>query len=88
MGDVLSQMYLCSAVLKRFEDDGRLEEDLPLMHWAMQDGLFRIQTALDGVLQNFPNRFAGLVLRALIFPLGQWRRPPWTGSGIRSRRCC
>ena len=57
LGDVLSQMYLCSAVLKRFEDDGRLEEDLPLLHWGMQDGLYRIQVAFDGVLQNFPNRF-------------------------------
>ena len=76
LGDVLSQMYLCSAVLKRFEDDGRPEEDLPLLHWAMQDGLYRIQTALDGVLQNFPNRFAALVLRAMIFPLGQCRKPP------------
>jgi acyl-CoA dehydrogenase len=76
LGDVLSQMYLCSAVLKRFEDDGRPEADLPLLHWGMQDGLFRIQVALDGVLQNFPNRFAALVLRAMIFPLGQNRRPP------------
>jgi acyl-CoA dehydrogenase len=76
LGDVLSQMYLCSAVLKRFEDDGRPEEDLPLLHWGMQDGLYRIQLALDGVLQNFPNRFAALVLRTLIFPLGQCRKPP------------
>jgi acyl-CoA dehydrogenase len=76
LGDVLSQMYLCSAVLKRYEDDGRLKEDLPLLHWGMQDGLHRIQTAFDSVLQNFPNRFAALVLRAMIFPLGQWRQPP------------
>jgi acyl-CoA dehydrogenase len=76
LGDVLSQMYLCSAVLKRFEDDGRLKEDLPLLHWGMQDGLYRIQVALDGVLQNFPNRIAALMLRAMIFPLGQHRRPP------------
>ncbi|MDO8988586.1 MAG: acyl-CoA dehydrogenase [Sideroxyarcus sp.] len=76
LGDVLSQMYLCSAVLKRFEDDGRPEEDLPLLHWGMQDGLYRIQLALDGVLQNFPNRIAALVLRAMIFPLGQHQRPP------------
>jgi acyl-CoA dehydrogenase len=69
-------MYLCSAVLKRFEDDGRLEEDLPLLHWGMQDGLYRIQIAFDSVLQNFPNRVAALVLRTMIFPLGQWRKPP------------
>jgi acyl-CoA dehydrogenase len=76
LGDVLSQLYLCSAVLKKFEDDGRQVEDIPLLDWAMQDALFRIQTAFDGVLQNFPNRVAALILRALIFPLGQCRKPP------------
>ncbi len=76
LGDVLSQLYLSSAVLKKFEDDGRPQDDLPLLHWAMQDNLFRIQTAFDGVLQNFPNRFFALLMRVLIFPLGQCRRPP------------
>jgi acyl-CoA dehydrogenase len=76
LGDVLSQLYLCSAVLKRFEDDGRQVEDIPLLDWALQDGLFRIQTAFDGVVQNFPNHFAALILRALIFPTGQCRKPP------------
>jgi acyl-CoA dehydrogenase len=76
LGDVLSQLYLCSAVLKKFEDDGRQVEDIPLLDWAIQDALFRIQTAFDGVLQNFPNRVAALLLRALIFPLGQCRKPP------------
>ncbi len=82
-GDVLSQLYLCSAVLKKFEDDGRPEEDLPLLHWAMQDNLFRIQAAFDGVLQNFPNRFFALLMRMLIFPLGQCRRPPSDELGHR-----
>jgi acyl-CoA dehydrogenase len=76
LGDVLSQLYLCSAVLKKFEDDGRPEEDLPLLQWGMEDGLFRIQSAFDGVIQNFPNRFFALLMRTLIFPLGQCRRPP------------
>ncbi|MDO8311081.1 MAG: acyl-CoA dehydrogenase, partial [Sideroxyarcus sp.] len=73
LGDVLSQLYLCSAVLKKFEDDSRPEEDLPLLHWAMEDALFRIQSAFDGVLQNFPTRFFALLMRVLIFPLGQCR---------------
>ncbi|CAG0124564.1 partial acyl-CoA dehydrogenase, partial [Rhodocyclaceae bacterium] len=76
LGDVLSQLYLCSATLKRFEDDGRPEADLPLLHWSMQDALYRIQVALDGVLKNFPSRLAALLLRALIFPLGRCLAPP------------
>jgi len=76
LGDVLSQLYLCSATLKRFEDDGRPQEDLPLLHWSMQDALFRIETAFDGVLQNFPLRPAAWLLRMLVFPLGRCARPP------------
>jgi acyl-CoA dehydrogenase len=76
LGDVLSQLYLCSATLKRFEDDGRPEADLPLLHWSMQDALHRMQTALDGVLKNFPSRLAALLLRVLIFPLGRCLAPP------------
>jgi len=69
-------MYLCSAALKRFEDDGRPEADLPLLHWGMQDALYRIQVALDGVLQNFPNRFIAFVLRFMVFPLDYSLAPP------------
>jgi acyl-CoA dehydrogenase len=76
LGDVLSQLYLGSALLKRFEDEGRPQEDLPLLRWAMQDALYKIETALDGVLQNFPSRVAAFVLRRLIFPLGRRVRVP------------
>ena len=76
LGDVLSQLYLCSAALKRFEDDGRPAGDLPLLNWAVQDALYRIQMALDGVLQNFPCRVTALLLRVLIFPTGKNLSPP------------
>ncbi len=70
LGDVLSMLYLCSATLKRFEDEGRPAEDLPLLHWAMQDALYTIQQAFDGVIRNFPGRLARWLLSALIFPFG------------------
>ncbi len=76
LGDVLSLMYLCSATLKRFEDDGRPAEDLPLLHWTMQDALYRIQQAFDGVVRNFPNALVRGLLSLLIFPLGQRLFPP------------
>ncbi|HUW26014.1 MAG TPA: acyl-CoA dehydrogenase [Gallionella sp.] len=76
LGDVLSMLYLCSATLKRFEDDGRPTEDLPLLHWAMQDALYKIQQAFDGVLQNFPNILVRGLLGVLTFPLGMRLSPP------------
>ena len=76
LGDVLSMLYLCSAALKRFEDDGRPAEDLPLLHWAMQDALYQAQQAFDGVIRNFPNAPARWMLGALTFPLGLRLSPP------------
>ena len=76
LGDVLSQLYLSSATLKRFADDGCKQEDLPLVHWGLQDSLYQTEEALDQFLANFPNRFIAGMLRAVIFPLGQGRVKP------------
>ncbi|OGS90890.1 MAG: acyl-CoA dehydrogenase [Gallionellales bacterium GWA2_60_18] len=83
LGDVLSMLYLCSATLKRFEDDGCPVEDLPLLHWAMQDALHRMEQALDGAIRNFPNMPARWLLRVLIFPLGLRMAPPSDRLGHR-----
>jgi acyl-CoA dehydrogenase len=69
LGDILSLMYLASATLRRYEVEGRQTADAPLMHWAMQDALFKIQAAFDGVLANFPSRVLAKMLNAMIFPL-------------------
>ena len=71
LGDVLSQLYVCSATLWRFEQDGRQPADAPLMHWAIWDAMFKAQSALDGVLDNFPNPMLGALMRRVVFPLGR-----------------
>jgi acyl-CoA dehydrogenase len=70
LGDILSHLYMMSAIVKRFHDDGCPEEDLPLLTWAMYDSSFKLQVALDGVLANFPNRPIAWALRRLAFPKG------------------
>jgi acyl-CoA dehydrogenase len=76
LGDVLSHLYLASACLKRFNDEGRKKEDLPLLQWAVEDSLFAIQQALDALLNNFPNKWLARSLRIIIFPLGTWLTKP------------
>ncbi|HEY2862377.1 MAG TPA: acyl-CoA dehydrogenase [Casimicrobiaceae bacterium] len=71
LGDVLSMLYLCSATLKRYEDEGRQAQDAPLMHWAIWDAMFRAQNAIEGVISNFPGRMISALLRAMVFPLGR-----------------
>ena len=81
LGDVLSQLYIGSSMLKRFEDEGRPGADYPILAWAMHDAIYRIQVALDGVLRNFPVRPVAWVLRALVFPLGLREAAPSDRSG-------
>jgi acyl-CoA dehydrogenase len=76
LGDVLSMMYLASATLKRYEDQGRLKADLPLVRWSVRHALYRAQQAIDQVLSNFPVKPLATALRWTIFPLGMPFRPP------------
>jgi acyl-CoA dehydrogenase len=71
LGDVLSLLYLSSATLWRYEKEGRHAADAPLMHWAVRDALFKAQSAIEGVIVNFPNRLVAAAMRFVVFPLGQ-----------------
>lgn len=74
--DALSYMYLCSAILKRFEDTGRPAEDLPLVQWSTKYCLYYVQDALDEIMRNFPSVFFGQILRVIVFPTGKSLRYP------------
>ena len=76
LGDVLSLLYLGSAVLKHHYDHGSADEELPLLEWSCQDLLYNIQMRLHEVINNLPNRFIAGVVRVLTFPLGKpYKRP-------------
>ncbi|MCR9002741.1 MULTISPECIES: acyl-CoA dehydrogenase FadE [Rahnella] len=76
LGDILSQMYLATATLKRYDEEGCNEADLPLVHWGVQDCLHQAEVAIDDLLRNFPNRFVAGVMRVVIFPLGRSHSAP------------
>jgi acyl-CoA dehydrogenase len=76
LGDVLSQLYLASCVLKRFRDDHEPSAARPLVDYCLARALYQMEKSLDAVLRNFPSRIIGLMLRPLVFPWGRHRRPP------------
>jgi acyl-CoA dehydrogenase len=84
LGDVLSELYLLSAVLKRWQDEGEQSADLPLVAYTMQSGFATIENRLSGVLANLPNRFAALLVRLVILPLGIRQQGP---ADALTRRC-
>ncbi|ATO34380.1 Acyl-coenzyme A dehydrogenase [Dickeya dianthicola] len=76
LGDVLSQLYLASATLKRYDEEGRQQADLPLVHWGVQDGLHQAEQAITDLLRNFPNKLVARLLQRVIFPLGHASEAP------------
>ena len=77
---LLGQGEMCirdrlSAVLKRWEDDGRKHDDLPLVRWCMAQGYAEIEKRMDQVLSNLPGRPLAWALRAAILPLGLAKGP-------------
>ena len=83
LGDVLSYLYIASAMLKRYEDTGRPEADRPLLAWAFHECMWRTQMALDGAIRNFPVRPVSWLLRVLVFPFGRREVPPSDRLGRR-----
>jgi acyl-CoA dehydrogenase len=76
LGDVLSCMYLASAVLKHFENQGRRASDLPLVEWSVRTLMYHAQEQLHSFLRNFPNRPVAFLLRTIIFPRGRTYSSP------------
>jgi acyl-CoA dehydrogenase len=99
LADALAWMYLASATLKRFHDDGLFDAADPargssevhdahrdLARWACALALHRIQDALAGVIDNFPVRWIGALMKLVVFPLGRRFRPPSDRLGGRVAR--
>ncbi len=69
-GDILSELYLLSAVLKRWHDEGRQPDDLPLLGYCMASGFRTIENRLAEILANLPNRFVATMLKFVVQPFG------------------
>lgn len=76
LGDVLSHLYLGSATLRFYEDQGSTEAHWPFVAYALDRNLYCIGQAFSGLCKNFPNPILGTLLRYWIFPLGNRYRGP------------
>jgi acyl-CoA dehydrogenase len=75
-GDILSELYMLSATLKRWDEEGRQGKDLPVVDYVLQDGFLTIERRLKQIIDNFPNRPAAWLLRFFVLPFGIVRRSP------------
>ncbi|WP_375452744.1 acyl-CoA dehydrogenase [uncultured Devosia sp.] len=75
MADILSDLYLMSATLKRFDEEGRIAEDKIVVDAIMADRIAAIENSFGEVFANFPNGPMANAMRFLCFPLGRRARP-------------
>jgi hypothetical protein len=97
LGDVLSQLYLASTVLKYYEHNEQSSSDLPYVKWNIELSLYECQKAFNDFFDNLENRAIAVILKRIVFPWGDaYRRPSdkldheivqsmWTRTEIRDR---
>ncbi|WP_397475302.1 acyl-CoA dehydrogenase [Pusillimonas sp.] len=76
LGDILAELYLLSAMLKRWHDEGQHEADLPLVKVCAFQGYSTIEKRIDDILHNYPSRWLGILLRWMVLPFFTRVRPP------------
>lgn len=86
LADVLTELYMLSATLKRFEDDGRPAADVPIVDYVCANSLHLIQERLRGVIAHLPSRPIAWLLHWAVFPLGARRRPADDQTGAQVAR--
>ncbi|WNL40723.1 acyl-CoA dehydrogenase [Halomonas sp. PAMB 3264] len=76
LGDVLSNLYLASMVLKQWQAGDKVEGEEALLHYSCRFLLHRAEQAFVEIFDNLPNRALGKVLNAVVMPLGRrWNKP-------------
>lgn len=70
LGDVFSHLYMASAALWHFEQNGRRPEDRALLDWACTHALDKAETAMRDEFRNAPNA-AVRIMRPLVMPRGK-----------------
>jgi alkylation response protein AidB-like acyl-CoA dehydrogenase len=76
LGDVMSYLYMASATLKYFEDNGKLVTEEVFVTWGLDYCLFNAQEALINIFDNFPYFGLGLILKLTLFPYGRIFKQP------------
>ncbi|GAB2783832.1 acyl-CoA dehydrogenase FadE [Halomonas shantousis] len=76
LGDVLSNLYLTSMVLKQWQAGDHVEHEAALLHYSCRTLLYRAEQALVEYFDNLPNRALATTLSVITMPLGRrWKKP-------------
>ncbi|XGA81346.1 acyl-CoA dehydrogenase [Halomonas sp. CH40] len=76
LGDVLSNLYLASMVLKQWQSSDKVDGEEALLHYSCRFLLQRAEQAFVELFDNLPNRALGKALKVMVMPTGRrWNKP-------------
>lgn len=76
LGDVLSHLFMASAVLKHFHEQKYPKQQSSYVHWCMRYHLWHCQEAIIAFLDNFPMHKLAWCVKKMIFPFGRSYKAP------------
>jgi acyl-CoA dehydrogenase len=85
--DAVAYMLLGFSALRRFEAEGRRQEDRPLVEYALEYSLHQVQVAFEGIYDDFEAPFIGSLMRtfgALWVRMNRLAHPPTSRASHRA----
>jgi len=76
LGDILSHLYLASALIHHHRQSPHPDAERPLLEWGLAWCLHRSEQAITGLLDNYPLPWLGTLLKGLLLPWGRRFPPP------------
>jgi acyl-CoA dehydrogenase len=76
LSDVLSYIYIGTAVLKKYYDENELSEEIPLIEWIMEYLCYEVEQKFCDIISNLGNPFLRYGLYYLLFPYGKYTKIP------------
>lgn len=76
LGDLLSYLYLASALLRYHRQATLPEAEQPLLEWGLAWCLSHMEQATVALLDNYPIPWLGRILKRLLLPWGRRFSPP------------
>ncbi len=71
MGDILSYLFMISAVFKRYQFSNFSSDDEIVVRWSLDYLFMEMQEAFYAFFDNFPSKVFSSILRRMIFPWGR-----------------
>ena len=71
LGDILSHLYLASALIRHHSESDDKDGETPFLEWGLAWCLQQTEQAISDLVDNYPLPWLGMILKRLVLPWGR-----------------